>query len=108
MDSKKGFIACLALAAAGVTSAWAEPTLEWIRQSGSPSYDEARDVSTDGLGNVYISGFTGFSWDHSRDVSLTKYDASGRLRWTRQFGTSELDIGLRVAADGLGNVYISG
>ena len=69
-------------------------------------------VSADGLGNVYISGWTDGSLGGTNaggcDAFLSKYDASGTLEWTRQLGTSEYDMSYGVSADGLGNVYISG
>ncbi|NOZ38935.1 MAG: PEP-CTERM sorting domain-containing protein [Planctomycetes bacterium] len=33
-------------------------SLEWTEQLGTSSLDESSGVSADGLGNVYISGFT--------------------------------------------------
>jgi hypothetical protein len=55
---------------------------------------------TDGsLGGTNAGGY---------DAFIRKYDASGTLEWTRQFGTSEYDNGVSVSEDGLGGVYISG
>ena len=69
-------------------------------------------VSADGLGNVYISGYTygslGGPNAGSDDAFVSKYDAAGTLQWTRQLGTSAIDRSYGVSADGLGNVYISG
>ena len=41
----------------------AEPTYQtaWIRQFGTSSDDLSHCVSADGLGNVYLSGYTGGS-----------------------------------------------
>lgn len=87
-------------------------TLDWIDQFGTSDTERSHSVSADGLGNVYISGRTkgGLGGPNAggNDVFLSKYDASGTLEWTRQFGTSESDYGYEVSADGLGNVYISG
>jgi hypothetical protein len=89
-----------------------EPTLEWIRQFGTSEYDSNGDVLADGLGNVYISGYTTGSLEGTNagghDAYISKYDASGTREWIRQFGTSEPDGSGGVSADGLGNVYISG
>jgi hypothetical protein len=70
-------------------------------------------VSADGLGNVYISGYTTGSLGGpfgglSYDAFVSKYDAAGTLQWTRQSGTSANDQSNGVSADSLGNVYISG
>ena len=69
-------------------------------------------VSADGLGNVYISGYTGGSLGGpnagGNDAFVSKYDAAGNFQWTRQLGTSASDLSYGVSADGLGNVYFSG
>ena len=87
-------------------------TLQWTRQLGTSNGDFSQGVSADGLGNVYISGVTSGSLEGANagfsDAFLSKYDASGTLEWTRQFGTGGFDNGWEVSADGLGNVYISG
>lgn len=87
-------------------------TLEWTRQLGTSSSDPSYGVSADGLGNVYISGWTGGSLDGPNaglsDAFVSKYDAAGTLQWSRQLGTSTTDASRGVSADGLGNVYISG
>ncbi len=90
----------------------ASGTLQWTRQLGTSGSDCGYGVSADGLGNVYISGYTEGSLGGPNaggwDAFVSKYDASGTLQWTQQLGTSELDYGGGVSADGLGNVYISG
>lgn len=90
----------------------ASGNLQWTQQLGTPGRDEARGVSADGLGNVYITGFTsgllGASAAGDWDAFLTKYDASGNLQWTQQLGSFRGEISYGVSADGLGNVYISG
>jgi hypothetical protein len=88
-------------------------TLQWTRQLGSSGKESSLAVSADGLGNVYISGYTryilpGQTWAGNDDAFLAKYNAAGNLQWTRQFGTSAPDDGNSVSADGLGNVYIAG
>ena len=70
-------------------------TLEWIRQIGTTAFDNARSVSADGLGSVYVSGHTrgGFSGENagSYDGFLAKYNEDGESVWTLQIGTSEID-----------------
>ena len=90
----------------------ASGAFEWTAQLGSSGTEQSAGVSTDGLGNVYISGTTtgilGASSFGSYDAFLSKYNSSGTLLWTRQLGTSTSDVSNGVSADGLGNVYISG
>ena len=87
-------------------------TLDWTRQLGTSRDDVSQGVSADGLGNVYISGFTSGSLGGTNagsfDAFLAKYNASGTLAWTRQLGTSGDDRSWGVSADGLGSVYIAG
>jgi hypothetical protein len=86
--------------------------LIWVKQLGTVGGDFSQSVSADGLGSVYISGRTygnlGGPNAGSADVFLSRYDASGALLWTKQFGTSTDDYGEGVSADGLGNVYATG
>lgn len=89
-----------------------EGNVLWIRQFGTGVSDEATGVSADGLGNVYVSGFTFGSLGGPNagfeDAFVSKYDSAGNLLWTRQFGTMSRDSSLGVSADALGNAYVSG
>ncbi len=91
----------------------ADGTLQWTRQFGTDGEDIGFGVSADGLGSVYVAGRTegdlaGLHAGGRWDAFLSKYDATGTLLWSRQYGTSGSDVGDGVFADGLGNVYISG
>lgn len=84
----------------------------WIRQFGSSSVDESNSVSADGLGNVFVTGSTqgtlGGPQSGQVDAYIANYNAAGSLQWIRQFGTPQIDGSNSVAADRLGNAYISG
>ncbi len=86
--------------------------LLWTQELGTPDWDSSFAVSADGLGNVYISGWTDGDLDGPNagdgDAFVAKYDGTGNLLWTRQFGTLDRDQSWGVSADGLGNVYVSG
>ena len=97
----------------------ASGNLIWSRQLGTASYDEAAAISADGIGNIFIAGTTWGTLDDSpfpngaQDAFLAKYNSAGDLQWTRQLGAPPTiryptDKGSGVAADGLGNVYITG
>jgi hypothetical protein len=86
--------------------------LLWTRQLGTAELDRSMRVSADGLGNAYITGFTGGNLDGSNagafDAFVAKYDAPGNLQWTKQLGTAGDDWSRGVSADDAGNVYTSG
>jgi len=100
--------ATLVLMTPGPSGGWDIP---WITQFGTPGVDESFSAAADPSG-VYVCGYTslalpGQSSAGSFDVFLRKYDPSGGLQWTVQFGTSDVDFCFDVAADGSG-VYVAG
>lgn len=86
---------------------------QWTRQVGSTNTDIANAVATDSADNVYVTGYTKGGLDGnvnvgSLDMFLTKYDSSGVRQWTRQLGSSGDEVGLGVATDSAGYVYVTG
>jgi hypothetical protein len=87
--------------------------LAWTRTlSGTVDNEEFISVSADRLGNVFVTGTTYGSLARpiqgSSDGFVVKYNSAGDLQWIQQFGTGREDDAFGVAADGLGNVYVSG
>ncbi len=84
----------------------------WSRVLSTARYDVSHGVATDPAGNVFISGATQGSIGAPNagdfDPFLTKYDSSGTLLWSRQFGASSDDESRALAVDSLGNAYIGG
>jgi hypothetical protein len=84
----------------------------WTRQLGTSADEDCHAVTTDNLGNVYISGVTQGSIEGTnaggQDAFVAKYDAAGTLQWLRQLGSSAADPSFAISADRLGSVYISG
>jgi hypothetical protein len=85
----------------------------WTKQLGTSSYDGTFSVAIDSNNYVYITGYTGGSLEGSNagsyDAFLAKYDSStGDRVWTKQLGTSSLDVAYSVAIDSNNNVYITG
>ncbi len=88
-----------------------EGGLVWGRQFGTAQYDTAQSVATDGSANAYVVGYTYGSLAGSRgqaDAFIRKYNKSGSVVWTRQFGTSEYDYAYGVTTDSSGNAYVVG
>jgi hypothetical protein len=84
----------------------------WARQFGTKLADEGFGVAGDRFGNVYVTGATyGALGDQSfgsDDAFVSKYDGTGNLVWTKQWGTSSYEVSYTVATDNSGNVYIAG
>lgn len=113
--SVPGFVAptaqTVAVLAGELTTVTGSYRVEWTRQFGTSTSDQANAVAVDASG-VYVAGYTrgtlpGQTSAGSWDVFLRKYDAAGREVWTRQFGTSAFDVAFAVAADPSG-VYVAG
>ena len=74
-------LAVVVMASFAASTAKAEQAydLAWARQIGTTSYDYGESVAVDGLGNAYISGYTGGSLGGPsagyRDAFLAKYTA---------------------------------
>lgn len=85
----------------------------WSQQIGLPEIDESLNaIATDRSGNVYVTGttpatLTGTSAGSS-DIIVIKYDPSGQLVWTKQFGTAASDGASAMTTDPCGNVYVAG
>lgn len=99
-----------------VSSYDVEGNHRWTKQFGTDSLDEARGISSDGLGHIYVTGRTDGSLvsgvvNSNSDAFLQQYDTDGNLLWTRHFLGDETDpfASTRgVAADRYGNVYVTG
>jgi len=83
----------------------------WTRQFGTPAFEHFNAVAFDSTG-VYAVGHTdgtlpGQVSAGGFDVFIQRYDRTGELEWTRQFGTLAFDIAQSVAADN-GGVYVVG
>jgi hypothetical protein len=86
---------------------------QWTRQLGTVSIEIGTGVATDGSGNIYVTGATLGGLDGNpntgdMDLILVKYDPSGTKQWTRQLGTASREMGVGVATDGGGNIYVTG
>lgn len=96
-----------------ITVAVAPPAvLNWTRQFGTVAEDYASGVAVDAAGRAFVSGSTFGALEGTSagglDAFLRAFDADGGLRWTRQFGGSETDIGRDVAVDAVGRPVVVG
>jgi|GEM_PF-2036955 len=83
----------------------------WTRTHNGPanSSDVGNGITVDGSGNVYVAGYERVSGEES-NVWVRKYDADGNVVWTQTYNgvDNDRDIGLDVAVDGSGNVFVIG
>jgi hypothetical protein len=83
----------------------------WTSQFGTSSDDYALGLALDS-GAVYVSGtvegaLPGQAHNGGYDAFVRRYNSSGRVVWTSQFGTTRDDWGQSVAVNSTG-VYIDG
>ncbi len=87
-------------------------TLLWVRQFGTEALDRCYGIAVDHSGNVFVTGATwgDFGGQNSgeSDVIVCKFNPDGQMQWVRQFGNSDSYSGVSIAADSMGNVYVTG
>ena len=102
----------------------ASGNFQWVRTWGAFSADEAYGIATDVTGNIFVTGdfarnvdfnppqVPGEDWHESNsptsDIFLSKFNSTGDYQWARTWGGSNWDGGYGVAADGSGNIYVTG
>ncbi|MGV3642374.1 MAG: hypothetical protein ACO1NZ_17760, partial [Adhaeribacter sp.] len=95
----------------------ANGNLAWSQAGGGAGTDDARSVSTDNNGNIYIGGTYTTSADFrnttlnsrgSTDMFLAKYSNNGNLSWAISAGGSGADQLQHLKADRNGNIYATG
>jgi hypothetical protein len=98
----------------------AASTQGWLQQYGtgyvgthSRNGDTAYGVTTDAQGNVIVldqtyGAFPGFTNTGSAQFAVVKFDPTGALVWTQQFGTGAGDYPNAITTDPQGNIYVAG
>lgn len=90
----------------------------WVRSGGGDQIDRGYAIAGDHLGNCYVTGHfqsaeakfdqvtikTGGDYD----LFVAKYDSQGKLEWIKSGGGIGYDYGHGIAADKLGNVFVTG
>ncbi len=92
----------------------------WASYYGGIGADYGYSCTTDGLGNVYLAGYTSSpsaiaSTGHQNtlgssatDAFLVKFDESGARLWATYYGGVGADYGYACAVDAANNVYLAG
>ena len=83
----------------------------WLRKYSGETEDteEARSVSIDNLGNVYISGYS-WSLNNGPDFLTIKYDSSGNQKWVKTYNGpgNNYDWANKIIVDNQNNIYVTG
>ncbi len=89
----------------------------WAKSAGVNDEVSGYSLSTDALGNVYVTGefnspiitFGSFTLINSgSNFYVVKYDTSGNVLWAKSAGGNGFCVGSSISADSFGNVYITG
>lgn len=87
-------------------------TLVWVKQVVSTGIHFGNSVATDKTGNILVGGTTNDRIVpgpyNGIDAWVAKYNAAGTRVWIKQYGSAAHDSGNGVAADGDGNVLLTG
>jgi len=86
---------------------------QWTQQLGTGGYEYGFAITSDSSNNVYVAGQAQSALDGQTatggfDLFITKYNASGVKKWTRQWGTNGNDVAYGITSDSANNVYITG
>jgi hypothetical protein len=73
-------------------------TQVWSRVIGTPNDDTCYSITTTLDGNLVLTGLTWGGTLGNSDALLAKISGSGQLLWTKVFGTSVRDAGIKVVA----------
>jgi hypothetical protein len=90
----------------------------WSRVIGSTGAEMGKGVATDGSGNVLVTGYQGtYAVDYGGgpqylrsgiDLFVAKYSSAGSWIWSKTIGGTVNDQGNGIAADGAGDVLVTG
>ncbi|RSK46262.1 T9SS type A sorting domain-containing protein [Hymenobacter perfusus] len=92
-------------------------TVQWAQTLGSSGADAWYGLSLDAVGNPYITGdFSNgarlgaitLTSAGKQDIVVASYTPQGQVRWVQQAGGPEVDYGLHVGLDALGNTFVVG
>jgi len=93
---------------------------KWARTWGSETKEGVFGIAADSSGNVYVAGYWSGTVDfdpgdgiderisNKNDAFLSKFDPNGNFLWVDTFTGPGNDLANKVAADGSGNIYITG
>lgn len=80
----------------------------WVRRYNGPAnYDDvSADLVVDDAGNVCVTGTSYYG--ATDDYATVKYDTNGNEVWVKRYSDGSWNTATAIAADKLGNVYVTG
>jgi hypothetical protein len=86
---------------------------QWLEQLGTKASDLGLGIAVDNKGNAYITGCTQedlkpMAHKGGEDIFIARYSSDGKKQWLEQLGTKATDVGLGIAADSSGNIFVTG
>lgn len=96
----------------------ASGNLIWAKNMGDGGSNQGNAITTDGSGNVFVTGlfnsttltlgtFT-LTSNGNDDMFVTKLDANGNVIWALSAGDNFSDAGNGITCDAAGNVFVTG
>lgn len=109
----KKFVAVFVLMVIVTSQLHSQSRMIWRKSFGSTNGGEyILNQVIDNSGNLYVAGKTTGDIENinfgKNDGFLTKIDSSGKVVWSRQFGTPEEEDVQWCAIDKTGNIYVTG
>jgi hypothetical protein len=90
---------------------------QWSKSFGSGIVTQGWGIAVDASGNVFITGYIYGTVDFGGgglvsagfvDIFVAKFNSAGVHQWSQRFGSADGDVGYGIAADALGNVFVTG
>ncbi|MBI4701132.1 MAG: SBBP repeat-containing protein, partial [Deltaproteobacteria bacterium] len=89
----------------------------WSKRFGNAGDQYAKSIAVDGQGNAVVTGYFDGAVDFgggvlpsagTYDILAAKFAPAGGHLWSKRFGDGSNQLGYDIAADGLGNVLMTG